>query len=131
MDKSWKDIAKEKLVGRRIVRVSWENLFFMDEYNDNQILNLHLDNGEILSASSDEEGNRPGVIFTNKGRGMYSMKKRKINHNDLVPWFTEDHGTLPASYITSCREFFEWLDKSNQEGFRAPGHKPQATSDKD
>jgi hypothetical protein len=60
-----------------------------------------------------------------------SMKKRKINHNDLVPWFTEDHGTLPASYITSCREFFEWLDKSNQEGFRAPGHKPQATSDKD
>jgi hypothetical protein len=59
-----------------------------------------------------------------------SMKKRKINHNDLVPWFTEDHGTLPASYITSCREFFEWLDKSNQEGFRAPGHKPQATSDK-
>jgi hypothetical protein len=54
------------------------------------------------------------------------MKKRKINHNDLVPWFTEDHGTLPASYITSCREFFEWLDKSNQEGFRAPGHKPQA-----
>jgi hypothetical protein len=58
------------------------------------------------------------------------MKKRKINHNDLVPWFTEDHGTLPASYITSCREFFEWLDKSNQEGFRAPGHKPQATSDK-
>ena len=71
IDKSWKDIAKEKLVGRRIVRVSWENLFFMDEYNDNQILNLHLDNGEILSASSDEEGNAPGVIFTNKGRGMY------------------------------------------------------------
>jgi len=58
------------------------------------------------------------------------MKKRKINNNDLVPWFTEDHGTLPASYITSCREFFEWLDKSNQEGFRAPGHKPQATSHK-
>jgi hypothetical protein len=57
-----------------------------------------------------------------------SMKKRKINHNDLVPWFTEDHGTLPASYITSCREFFEWLDKSNQEGFRAPGHKPQASN---
>jgi hypothetical protein len=56
------------------------------------------------------------------------MKKRKINHNDLVPWFTEDHGTLPASYITSCREFFEWLDKSNQEGFRAPGHKPQASN---
>ena len=71
IDKSWKDIARAKLVGRRIVRVSWENLFFMDEYNDNQILNLHLDNGEILSASSDEEGNSPGIIFTNKGRGMY------------------------------------------------------------
>jgi len=71
IDKSWKDIAKAKLVGRRIVRVSWENLFFTDEYNDNHILNLHLDNGEILSASSDEEGNAPGVIFTNKGRGMY------------------------------------------------------------
>jgi hypothetical protein len=40
MDKSWKDIARAKLIGRRIVRISWENLFFTDEYDDNQILNL-------------------------------------------------------------------------------------------
>jgi hypothetical protein len=34
-----------------------------------------------------------------------SMKK--IKHNDLIPWFTQDHSTLPASYLASCREFFD------------------------
>jgi len=54
------------------------------------------------------------------------MKKRRIKHNNLLPWFTDDHKLLPASYIKSCQEFFTWLDKSNQDGFRAPSHKPQA-----
>jgi hypothetical protein len=57
------------------------------------------------------------------------MKKR-INHNDLVPWFTKDHKLLPASYVKSCKEFFEWLEQCNREGFRAPSRKPQAASDK-
>jgi hypothetical protein len=34
-----------------------------------------------------------------------SMKR--IKHNDLLPWFTQDHSTLPASYLASCREFFD------------------------
>ena len=32
--------------------------------------------------------------------------KRRIKHNNLLPWFTEDHAQLPASYIKSCQEFF-------------------------
>ena len=35
------------------------------------------------------------------------MKKRKIKHNNLLPWFIRDHGTLPASYLASCEEFFD------------------------
>ena len=38
------------------------------------------------------------------------MKKR-IKHNDLLPWFTEDHGTLPAAYVASCQRFFLELDR--------------------
>ena len=35
--------------------------------------------------------------------------KRRINHNDLLPWFTEDHGQLPAPYVQSCQKFFDEL----------------------
>jgi len=35
------------------------------------------------------------------------MKKRNIKHNNLLPWFTDDHGTLPASYLASCEKFFD------------------------
>ena len=55
---------------------------------------------------------------------------KKINHNNLLPWFTQNHGTLPAAYVNSCQEFFEWLKQCNKEGFKAPGNKQQATSDK-
>jgi len=33
--------------------------------------------------------------------------KKKIKHNNLLPWFTDDHGTLPASYLASCEKFFK------------------------
>jgi hypothetical protein len=45
---------------------------------------------------------------------------RKINHNDLLPWFTQDHGTLPKAYLESCKKFFDELQASS--------HKQQATS---
>jgi hypothetical protein len=32
---------------------------------------------------------------------------KRIKHNDLLPWFTQDHGTLPASYLASCEKFFK------------------------
>ena len=31
----------------------------------------------------------------------------RIKHNNLLPWFTDDHGTLPASYLRSCKKFFD------------------------
>ena len=36
------------------------------------------------------------------------MKKR-IKHNDLLPWFTDDHNTLPAAYLKSTQKFFDEL----------------------
>ena len=54
--------------------------------------------------------------------------KKKIKHNDLLPWFTQDHGTLPASYLASCEEFFKWLEDSKRNGFKAPSSKLQASS---
>ncbi len=55
---------------------------------------------------------------------------KKIKHNDLLPWFTQDHGTLPASYLASCAEFFKWLEDSKRTGFKAPSSKLQASSGK-
>jgi hypothetical protein len=51
--------------------------------------------------------------------------KRRIKHNNLLPWFTDDHGTLPASYLKSCQKFFDEISKR-----QASSDKPQATSDK-
>jgi hypothetical protein len=48
------------------------------------------------------------------------MPNKRIKHNDLLPWFTEDHGTLPASYLKSTKKFFNKL--------QATSYKPQATS---
>jgi len=45
---------------------------------------------------------------------------RRINHNDLLPWFTQDHGTLPDAYKKSCQKFFDSL--------KAASNKQQATS---
>ena len=45
---------------------------------------------------------------------------RKINHNDLLPWFTQDHGTLPKDYLESCQKFFDEI--------QATSNKRQATS---
>ena len=47
------------------------------------------------------------------------MKKR-IKHNDLLPWFTMDHDTLPDAYVKSCQKFFDEL--------QATSVKHQATS---
>jgi len=48
------------------------------------------------------------------------MKRKLIKHNDLLPWFTMDHGQLPASYLKSTKKFFD--------GLRATSNKPQAAS---
>ena len=48
------------------------------------------------------------------------MAKKRIKHNDLLPWFTMDHGQLPASYLKSTKKFFD--------GLQATSNKPQAAS---
>ena len=47
------------------------------------------------------------------------MRKR-IKHNDLLPWFTDDHRDLPPAYLKSCQEFF------NSPEQQAPSSEPQA-----
>ena len=32
---------------------------------------------------------------------------RRIKHNDLLPWFLEDHDQLPDAYVKSCQKFFD------------------------
>ena len=56
-----------------------------------------------------------------------NMKKR-IKHNDLIPWFTEDHGTLPAAYLASCQRFFLELDRRQADRQQASSTKLQAPS---
>ena len=45
---------------------------------------------------------------------------KRIKHNDLIPWFTMDHGQLAASYLKSTQKFFD--------GLGATSNKPQAAS---
>jgi len=37
---------------------------------------------------------------------IFILRKR-IKHNDLLPWFLEDHGQLPSSYLKSTKKFFD------------------------
>jgi len=61
------------------------------------------------------------------------MRKR-INHNNLLPWFTDDHGTLPDAYLRSCEKFFKKIKqrgltkKEERLGWITRGHEPQASS---
>ena len=55
------------------------------------------------------------------------MAKRRIKHNDLIPWFTMDHGQLPAAYLKSTNKFFDKLKAASYK-IRATSRKQQATS---
>ena len=54
---------------------------------------------------------------------------KKIKHNDLLPWFLEDHGQLPASYLKSTQKFFDELGAASSKRQAASG-KRQAPSGK-
>ena len=69
----WQNLANKHLVGRTIVKAEWlspsESHRLMGW--DYQPLELFLDNGTILTPSSDDEGNNAGALFTNiKNKGM-------------------------------------------------------------
>jgi hypothetical protein len=53
------------------------------------------------------------------------MRKR-IKHNDLLPWFTDDHRDLPPAYLKSCQKFFDSLKQQAEQ--RAASRKRQAAS---
>ena len=40
---------------------------------------------------------------------------KRIKHNDLLPWFLEDHGQLPASYLKSTKKFFDGLGAASRK----------------
>ena len=51
----------------------------------------------------------------------------RIKKNDLLPWFIQDHGTLPDAYLRSCRKFFK-AGREDAEMYKrqASSGKPQA-----
>jgi hypothetical protein len=51
---------------------------------------------------------------------------KRIKHNDLLPWFTQDHRTLPKSYLESCQRFFLELDRRVSDKRQASSDKQQA-----
>jgi hypothetical protein len=46
------------------------------------------------------------------------MSRKRINNNDLLPWFTQDHSTLPACYLASCREFFDKIKQTPEAPYK-------------
>jgi len=44
----------------------------------------------------------------------YIKPKKKIDHNNLLPYFTDHHADLPVDYLESCEEFFIKLIKENK-----------------
>ncbi len=40
---------------------------------------------------------------------MANTRKKRIKRGDLLPWFLEDHATLPQWYLDDCEKFFKWL----------------------
>ena len=47
-------------------------------------------------------------------RIFLDMNKKKIDNNNLIPWFMDDHADLTADYLESCEEFFIKLIKENK-----------------
>jgi len=41
--------------------------------------------------------------------------RKKIDNNNLIPWFMDDHRDLPADYLESCQRFFLELDRKQSE----------------
>ena len=48
-----------------------------------------------------------------------------LHVNDLLPWFLEDHSTLPAAYLKSTQKLLDGLQADKQQ---APSTKLQAPS---
>ena len=40
--------------------------------------------------------------------------RKKIDNNNLIPWFMDDHRDLPTDYLEECEKFFKEI-KEKQE----------------
>ena len=65
--KYWNEVARKALVGRKIVKASYE-----DTFGDGNLgIIFELDDGTLVTVSRDDEGNGPGALFIDnapKGR---------------------------------------------------------------
>ena len=41
--------------------------------------------------------------------------KLKIKKGDLMPWFLQDHSTLPKWYLEDTKKFFDWFLKKTKK----------------
>jgi len=67
-----KEFAIKNLTNKLITKVTFKpQPFYWDKKEFPDVLALHLHDGQVLIPSIDEEGNAPGVLFTNIKWGMY------------------------------------------------------------
>jgi hypothetical protein len=57
------------------------------------------------------------------------MMNKRINHNNLLPWFTDDHSTLPAAYLKSTQKLLDGLQTDKQQATSAKLQAPSLTDD--
>lgn len=48
------------------------------------------------------------------------MPRRRIKKHDLTAWFLQDHATLPANYVKSCKKFFKEISDKQQATSNKP-----------
>jgi len=64
---NWEKLVSKHLVGRKIVKIKWLSAKETQRLMgwSQQPCEIYLDNGTILTPSSDDEGNESGAILTN------------------------------------------------------------------
>jgi len=64
----WTEVASKQLLGRKIVRVRYLSLEESEKkfgWGGARCIVVHLDDGNLIYPSQDDEGNGPGALFTN------------------------------------------------------------------
>jgi hypothetical protein len=46
------------------------------------------------------------------------MSRKRIDHNDLIPWFTMNHRDLPPAYLASCQKFFDKIKQTPEAPYK-------------
>ena len=44
--------------------------------------------------------------------------RKKIDNNNLLPYFMDNHEDLPQDYLESCEEFFKSLTKEKEYEYK-------------